>query len=116
MHISAVGSLGLLALSAKGVVAAPPNGYSAFFSTFNHPGCDIQSLGMTTVEATKVGDCVDLEYPATSVNLDEVQEGCWLYFYPYARCKGQPYPLNEPLTQTGCFNSDIVLTSARVTC
>lgn len=77
MHLSALSYLVLLAVGAKGVAAAPPKGYSAFFSTFNHAGCDIQSLGMTTVEESKVGDCVDLTYSALSVNLEEVQEGCW---------------------------------------
>ena len=77
MQLSALGSLALLIITAKGVAAAPPNGFSAFFSTFNHQGCDIQSQGMTLVEETNNSDCLDLEYPALSVNLDEIQEGCW---------------------------------------
>lgn len=76
MHFSALSSILLLALSTKSAADAPPKGYSAYFSIFNHIGCDIQSLGVTTVQESQVGECLTFSYPAISASLDSIQEGC----------------------------------------
>ncbi|KAH8767197.1 hypothetical protein F5883DRAFT_644211 [Diaporthe sp. PMI_573] len=113
MHFPALSSVALLVLSAKGTSAVPPpNGYVAFYSIFDHVGCDIQSHGLTTVEENAVGDCLNFIYPAISVSLEELKEGCSLTFYPYADCGGRP----EPISKVGCFNSKAILMSARVAC
>lgn len=76
MHVSALGSIILLAFSTKSAAGAPPKGYSAYFSTFDHIGCDIQSLGLTTIQESQVGECLTFSYPAISASLESIQEGC----------------------------------------
>ncbi|KAI5922632.1 hypothetical protein F4810DRAFT_672055 [Camillea tinctor] len=113
MHYSALSSVALLLLSVRGTAATPaPNGYLAFFSTFNHAGCDIQSWGMTTVPEADISDCLAFEYPALSVSLDSIKEGCFVTYFPYADCGGRPQYADGP----GCFNSEEIIMAARVEC
>jgi hypothetical protein len=93
MHFSAPPSLLLVALGAHGTFARaiPPNGYSAFYTIFDHAGCDVSSRGMRTVSDTEVGQCLNFTYPAMSVTLDSIKEGCSGKFHS---------PLNREVGET----------------
>ncbi|KAK4232985.1 hypothetical protein C8A03DRAFT_19844 [Achaetomium macrosporum] len=113
MHFSALMPLALLALGAQGTLAGViPNGYSAFYSIFDHVGCNMASHGMTTVSDTSLGQCLNFTYPAISVNVDSLKDGCSVTVFPYADCAGRPDVVNN----AGCFNSDAILMSATVNC
>jgi hypothetical protein len=79
MHAFAFKSLALFLLSGKGALTAsapPPNGYVAFYSIFDHLGCDSYSRGLTTVPESKANQCLNFTYPSTSVDLEQLKEGC----------------------------------------
>lgn len=77
MHFSSVSSLALMAVGATAsAIPPPPKGMSAYFTTYNHLKCDIQSQGLTIVEDDTVGLCQDMKYSAISLTVDNVKEGC----------------------------------------